>query len=331
MVILVANQKRYWNPSDPITVDDSITTDGQTLTIKTTVFRCVKIKVGSNLQCSWLDEEEGFFNPCTVTEIHDDSITVTYDDGETSKTDLEYIRFPDKTIDEHTVDIETNLGSVFPEADAIFQKQAEAKEAEEEKVQNAKKKALEAEEKKEQERKKTLMKTNAAAQESSQISEPQEASKIAAPTWAEKLAAEGTKAAAKGYFDINKMALGLDKKTTENLANIKNLQPPSDPKEFKKEFLRLTSLLDFQIFGTGIEGMGKPKINDAVFLKMEHFIKYWKLEMSSLPEYSPILSFLEEEYKNAQQKKKKSLITLYVPIVIMLLILVGMGLVLPNM
>jgi TM2 domain-containing membrane protein YozV len=178
MVILVSKQKRYWHPSEPVAVDDSISFDGQVLTTKTTVFRCIEIKVGSSLHCSWMDEEEGFFNPCFVTELHDNSITVTYEEGETSKSDLEYIRFPDKTIDEHTVDLGTNLASVFPEADAILQKQAEAKKkADVEKAQNAKKKALEAEEKIKQERKKALMETKAAEQETSKNAKPQEASK----------------------------------------------------------------------------------------------------------------------------------------------------------
>lgn len=156
-VLLVSKQKRYWLPCKPVAVDDSIVFDNNEITTKTTIFRCIGISVGATIQCSWMDGEEGFFNNCTVTNLFENNLTVAYEDGEISTCSYEYLRFPHKSIDSISVDVNSHLGAVFPQAKSLYEQQVNAKIKEDE--ERKRQEEREAEEKRKflEERKKSLL------------------------------------------------------------------------------------------------------------------------------------------------------------------------------
>lgn len=169
MVILVFKKKRYWETAvlpPQLTPDTEISADGQVLTlqnyeninedgvrqtIKENLFRLVELKEGTRLHCRWMDEEEGFYNPCTVVKLEENNeITVKYeDDGLSTCPPTGNIKIADKVIADCSVDLEENLSKVLPEVAKFFQEEKlkaeqKAKEEEEARIAAEKKKAEDA-------------------------------------------------------------------------------------------------------------------------------------------------------------------------------------------
>jgi hypothetical protein len=122
MLILVIKKKKYWIHTEPIKVTSTVSIEEETLNIKKEQFKCVELKIGTKLLCSWIDNEESIHSSCKVIKVNENTVEVEFDDETSSESKLEYIRIPNKNIDKCTVDLEKNLKTLFPEALQVLEK-----------------------------------------------------------------------------------------------------------------------------------------------------------------------------------------------------------------